>query len=608
MEFLKDFAYTNVYFNETIIGKFSQKPHFNIDVSKKKFPELNDEELIIWGNWILHKLILLLQKNITGIDINRDLGIYSLHEEDKINYHVIINGYYHENNLEAKAFYYKLLNCMIDFLNDENLSIILKKSFDQKVYNNNQIFRLLESKKYDTDKIKTQIINQSFKNLEYKYQRDEGEKLELYDFKFSLVSNINLAQKLPSFISESPVKFIKTTDDISFEMINYAVTTTNFWIGVCFQLNKINGRFVELKNVKCGYNCPICKSHHKNENPYILITEKYLYFYCGQAQNSKGGHCCLKVQDEEILEKYETDHVLMLDDQVYINGELAEIKNDEFDIISILEKNNIIFDKLNDDVLFGGNLLTKNIVLEPQKKKLKLTKKINNDNFECPIIHPFAFDDDRYNIHNLFGEVVKLSNEVKSANLRGEEPILVDEEQACKWLVENLSRVIRYASGDGTAIIKTNESKTTKFIVTDLKTFLSNNGKSHYLLYGDKGKLTLNKLFSTQWIRGLEVRGIVNQPVPEWDMKDWLYRNPNMINIFPGIKAKLILLEDLSKKDCENIEFILDHIKINIYNDNEELFLYFIMWYYTVIILLQKTKSAIFLYEKGGTGKSAIIT
>lgn len=87
-------------FYETILG--AQKPHFDIDIDKKKYPNLKGEN-------ILKALIEAIVQVMLGKEINlilrRDIVIFTSHGPEKESYHIIIDNYCHLNYYQAKKFY-----------------------------------------------------------------------------------------------------------------------------------------------------------------------------------------------------------------------------------------------------------------------------------------------------------------------------------------------------------------------------------------------------------------------------------------------------------------------------------------------------------------------
>ena len=79
------------------------------------------------------------------IDISTDILIFTSHNENKKSYHIIIDHYYHMNNLEAKAFYNEIIS---------KISPNFTKFIDHSVYSSIQQYRIVGSQKVNSNRPK----------------------------------------------------------------------------------------------------------------------------------------------------------------------------------------------------------------------------------------------------------------------------------------------------------------------------------------------------------------------------------------------------------------------------------------------------------------------
>jgi len=103
-------------FYEVILGDLPQKPHFDIDISKK---DVDDDENIEYIGNILYQAVIqcsieTLEELSVKVNIEKDILIYISHGNDKRSYHIIINNKCHDGNEEARAFYNTVVNKVND--------------------------------------------------------------------------------------------------------------------------------------------------------------------------------------------------------------------------------------------------------------------------------------------------------------------------------------------------------------------------------------------------------------------------------------------------------------------------------------------------------------
>ena len=97
---------------EKIIGTFTLKPHFDIDISLKKYPFVDIEMY----NEIIDDIIGAIDDSLVDkkveIDFYKDVLMFTSHNSSKLSCHIVINHYVHSNNEEAKGFYHNVISRM----------------------------------------------------------------------------------------------------------------------------------------------------------------------------------------------------------------------------------------------------------------------------------------------------------------------------------------------------------------------------------------------------------------------------------------------------------------------------------------------------------------
>lgn len=263
---------------EMIMGEFNQKPHFDIDI------KTSDDT---FANNVLQSLIDNIIIQIPDIVIDRDLLIYTSHGENKRSFHVVVNGWYHNNNLEAKQFYH---DCIDGITNEE-----YKQHIDSAVYSIHQQYRLLWNHKLESDRCKILLETFKYKDVEYRHKyciEPINEKHKLFlQCEESLVSHTAACKPLKSNLKLSDMTPIK------YEDFNFSEATVKKVIERCTEMYKGVFKYDELKD---GYlivfkrlkpsMCDSCERIHEHENPYVILKSHIqgivnVYFNCRRGKN-----------------------------------------------------------------------------------------------------------------------------------------------------------------------------------------------------------------------------------------------------------------------------------------------------------------------------------
>lgn len=247
-------------FFEIIPGNKKQKPHFDIDIS-----DIEDLEYI--GNTLISELISSINKSLPDLNIKEDIALYSSHSSTKRSYHLIVDNYYHNNNVEAKAFYLDV---------EKRIAKSLTEFLDHMVYSTFQQFRMLGSQKEGSGRIKKQDL--TFQNYEFTHK----------SFKDSLITNTDNCKYIQPTREITPKKKfdienqIQLTDDIGRMVVNH-INIENV------HLDRVMGNMILLWN-KGSYVCPICTPPdavkpedfyiHLHQNPFCIVLGKNVYFNC----------------------------------------------------------------------------------------------------------------------------------------------------------------------------------------------------------------------------------------------------------------------------------------------------------------------------------------
>lgn len=268
-------------FYEIILGESSQKPHFDIDIDNTTIDGEAVKDNLIDG------IIKVLRGKNVEIDLGKDLLQFTSHGPEKQSYHIVINNYCHANNVEAKAFYDKVM----EYVNPKYVSYV-----DRAVYSPTQQFRMVGSQKITTTRVKKLNVKWNYHGHEVLYiypeQPDSPEHEMVMQLEASVVGYTGSCKFLPAFEPKvDTIKSYEQTDDITIDDAKQAINL----IGAAGKINindsrfpykftGINGPIVMLKRTRSSM-CKLCRRVHENENPYLIVVgeEKSVYFFCRRA-------------------------------------------------------------------------------------------------------------------------------------------------------------------------------------------------------------------------------------------------------------------------------------------------------------------------------------
>lgn len=288
-------------FNEIIPGAWKQKPHFDLDAKSKPIENETIEDAYQRNkadcDWAVQQLILGLQKEIPGLNLERDILILPSQKNDhKYSLHVVVDHWCCLNHIEAKAIYDACVS---------NVSVEEREKFstivDHAVYSSLQQFRFLGSHKPGKTNYKYFLEEWEFqgKIIIHKYDvpriMDETHKFSL-QFSASLITFTEECKILPRRILDfrpdegdikdrvtrlRPNPGVPLPDEICIR----AFELFSIYLGVdaekCFSVRETDSeRGVITLNRHSETPCPLCTklynspTSHQHENPKLQIKKK----------------------------------------------------------------------------------------------------------------------------------------------------------------------------------------------------------------------------------------------------------------------------------------------------------------------------------------------
>lgn len=272
-------------FFEVIPGLKSQKPKFDIDGLRDDV----DHELL------LSKLVEVCQVQVekykpgTSLSLERDILIYESLSPTKRTYHLVLNNYHHENNEQAKIFYQEVMSMLEEY----------KEFIDPGVYSSRQQFRIVGSQKPNSGRPKIFLEKWSYFGKEIVH--DYGVEIESPEHKgavilgeslITVVSNSTLlchpTLECPSKKRREESEFEDVSPELAIRALQLYASRGDMNIRdrrFPYKISSIEGGLVILKRTRAS-RCPICERVHTSENPYLLVVNEEVYFYCRRSNDN----------------------------------------------------------------------------------------------------------------------------------------------------------------------------------------------------------------------------------------------------------------------------------------------------------------------------------
>ena len=275
-------------FFEYVLGQYTQKPRFDIDVSGVENLEAEGERL---KDLVIESACrVLLDKGVT-VNLGKQVGLFTSHGPTKRSYHIVFIKLCHLTNADARDFYELVVG---------GLSEADRKFVDMAVYGKKQQFRCLGSQKLGSARPKVFCEEWSFKGTPIRFEYEEPIESEqhryLTQMELSLLSLTVRCCILPAFKVNSPVvrpmggEDPEITHEDAYDALKMYATSRGSSVnhpGFPYRLGKVNGAFVVLKRIRMS-NCPLCNRAHEHENPFLTIAGplKTVFYNCRRSKKS----------------------------------------------------------------------------------------------------------------------------------------------------------------------------------------------------------------------------------------------------------------------------------------------------------------------------------
>lgn len=276
---------------------------------------------------IVFKIKEILKKILPLIS-DSDIFITSSSNSKKHSFHIILDKWCTTSNLENKALFKKVYKMMPKEY---------RSGLDQSMYKSNQQFRLYNSHKYESTRVK--LFDDKFSTWKPPITPLNDKHLEILRFMGSLIVNTSNCSFLPSFIPKEEINKFENSSSVNINRedakLTMAMFRKNFAGSNAFGYISFEGCFLQLKRYRPSM-CPTCERVHQNENPYILVVgkERNIYFDCRRADiDSPKFYIGSLGEDLTKTDEIENDHINL--EEVPVPG-ISYLEDKKLSVESIL--------------------------------------------------------------------------------------------------------------------------------------------------------------------------------------------------------------------------------------------------------------------------------
>jgi len=284
-------------FYEVVLGQQRQKPRFDLEMTLSDAGDIEaDNE---WDR-CLEALVDAI-KQVVPISVN-SLLLYRSDGQHKRSSHLIVDGYYHRNNTEAKRFYQLVIAHVPDKY---------RKWIDGSVYSSTQQFRIAGSQKLNSDRVKT-LSDWTYhgQTIHYQYKQtpNNDKHRAILELEASLLGWTSDCELL--ILPVEHVAQVASLPKVDIPQLHpdSVKQAMKLYDGPC-RLSKVIGNMIILKRLKPSL-CSICQRVHEHENPYLSVSSSgSVFFYCRRtSEGQKVGKwlgCISPVEQDSEVEQLE---------------------------------------------------------------------------------------------------------------------------------------------------------------------------------------------------------------------------------------------------------------------------------------------------------------
>jgi len=270
-KYIEQFAPSLKCFDE-IIMEGPQKPRFDIDLEDNALTDTDLDRMI---QLIINQIIDGILFYLPEIILEKNIRLFTSHGVHKRSVHIVIDGYFHDNYMDARGFYDDVI---------KHVSKPLMQYVDHGIYGKKKQLRMMNCCKWKSDRIKT--LQEHFTYYDKRIICDWGElDNDVTRFVSSLITVIVGCNRLRSFAKKSA--YAKTSD-VPDGVAGKAIEMTKLVLGkdYTFELESVTGSIIVLRRILPS-KCIICDKVHESQHPFLYILNNRVYLNCRRHPQNK---------------------------------------------------------------------------------------------------------------------------------------------------------------------------------------------------------------------------------------------------------------------------------------------------------------------------------
>lgn len=280
---IKDIQQSNWYFFEIIMAEARQKLYFDLDFHPENINGDVDEYIRDMLDCLIGRISDVFRDKGHELDLEDNIMLFSSNSIKKRSYHIVVNGFCTDNNLENRALMEEITDGMpVGYLEE----------IDDSLYKPNQQLRLFLSQKPHSGRPKIFVGKYNYgpynivhKILEIGNDLPEGLKTSVRMMEIFKASAITYVEECKTIsvivkVKEKITPMEEDSVEIKKETLQEIVKNSPVAVFKVFEISEVIGSLVILRR-KLPAMCSLCERVHDNENSFLRITNSgAVYYYC----------------------------------------------------------------------------------------------------------------------------------------------------------------------------------------------------------------------------------------------------------------------------------------------------------------------------------------
>lgn len=229
-----------------------------------------------------YTLIKQIKRGIMDVEPlikDSDIMIFNSHGPSKHSFHIVIDKWYVNSHEENESFARLVYDQVDPKLKPDGV-------IDFNVYKRNQQFRLYQSQKYGSGRVK--VLDPIYNRWVPPVEEDSFEHLEWLIFSASLITNIAGCKCIPKYLNTNKPKVKYVGTEINEENYNKMIKVLDEKYPGSFSVKSQSscGTSIQFRRLKPTY-CNVCLRSHEHQNISLSLRGNNIHMFCFQVDKNK---------------------------------------------------------------------------------------------------------------------------------------------------------------------------------------------------------------------------------------------------------------------------------------------------------------------------------